>query len=46
VTIDGAKRHLVLASLRYIDTFVKTDGVWLFAERLLYLDWHEHRDLS
>ena len=45
VTVDGAKRHLMLASLRYLDTFVKTDGVWLFAERLLYVDWQEHRDL-
>jgi hypothetical protein len=46
VTVDGAKRHLMLASLRYLDTFVKTDGVWLFAERLLYVDWQEHRDLA
>src|SRR5579864_6384662 len=46
VTVDGAKRHLMLASLRYLDTFVKTDSVWLFAERLLYVDWQEHRDLS
>jgi hypothetical protein len=46
VTVDGAKRHLMLASLRYRDTFVKTDGMWLFAERLLYVDWQEHRELS
>ena len=46
VTVDGAKRHLMLASLRYLDTFVKRDGAWLFAERLLYVDWQEHRDLS
>jgi hypothetical protein len=45
VTIDGAKRHLMLASLRYLDTFVKMDGAWLFAERQLYVDWQEHRDL-
>jgi hypothetical protein len=45
VTVNGAKRHLMLASLRYLDTFVKTDGVWLFAERQLYVDWQEHRDL-
>jgi hypothetical protein len=38
VTVDGTKRHLMLASLRYLDTFVKADGVWLFAERLLYVD--------
>jgi hypothetical protein len=46
VTLDGANRKLMLASLRYLDTFVKTDGAWLFAERLLYVDWQEHRDLS
>src|SRR5580765_807275 len=46
VTIDGAKRHLMLASLRYLDTFVKTDGEWLFAERKLYVDWLEERALS
>src|SRR5271155_562560 len=33
VTVGSEKRHLMLASLRYLDTFVKVDGVWLFAER-------------
>ena len=46
VTVDGEKRRLMLASLRYHDTFVKTDGEWLFAERLLYVDWLEERALS
>jgi ketosteroid isomerase-like protein len=46
VTIDGDKRRLMLASLRYHDTFAKTDGDWLFAERLLYVDWLEERALS
>src|SRR5712671_5982331 len=46
VTVDGEKRRLMLASLRYHDTFVKTDGEWLFAERLLYVDWLEERPLS
>src|SRR5271155_1935526 len=35
VTVDGAIRRLMVASLRYLDTFVKVDGAWLFAERLL-----------
>jgi len=35
VSIESGKRRLMLASLRYLDTFVKMDGVWLFAERLL-----------
>jgi hypothetical protein len=46
VTVDGDKRRLMLASLRYHDTFVKRDGAWLFAERLLYVDWMEERSLA
>jgi len=46
VTVDGGKRRLMLASLRYLDTFVKTDGAWLFAERKLYVDWLEERTRS
>ena len=46
VTVDGGKRRLMLASLRYLDTYVKIDGAWLFAERLLYVDWVDERALS
>ena len=46
VTVDGGKRRLMLASLRYLDTFAKTDSAWLFAERRLYVDWIEERALS
>jgi ketosteroid isomerase-like protein len=46
VTVDGGKRRLMVASLRYLDTFVKMDGEWLFAERLLYVDWLEQRTMS
>ena len=46
VTVDGEKRRLMVAALRYLDTFVKLDGSWLFAERLLYVDWLEQRSLS
>jgi ketosteroid isomerase-like protein len=46
LTVDGGKRRLMVASLRYLDTFVKIDGSWLFAERLLYVDWLEERALS
>jgi hypothetical protein len=41
VTVEGGRRRLMVASLRYLDTFVKIDGAWLFAERLLYVDWLE-----
>ena len=46
VTVDAGKRRLMVASLRYLDTFVKTDGTWLFSERLLYVDWVDERALS
>jgi hypothetical protein len=36
----------MIAALRYLDTFVEVEGVWLFAERLLYVDWLEERALS
>ena len=40
---EGGERKLMVASLRYLDTFVKRDGAWLFAERRLYVDWTETR---
>ena len=46
LTVDGEKRRLMIAALRYDDTFVKKDGAWLFAERKLYVDWLENRVLS
>ena len=46
LTVDGGKRRLMIAALRYSDTFVKMDGAWLFAERRLYVDWLEERALS
>lgn len=46
LTIDGGKRRLMIAALRYSDQFVKIEGAWLFAERLLYVDWLEERALS
>jgi hypothetical protein len=35
----------MIASLRYLDTFSKTDGSWYFAKRSLIVDWSEVRDL-
>jgi len=46
LTIDGKTRRLMIAALRYTDTFVKMDGTWLFAERRLYVDWLEQRGLA
>ena len=39
---DGS-RTLMIASIRYLDEFVKGDGDWLFAERRLMVDWTETR---
>ena len=46
LTVDSGKRSLMIAALRYADSFVKTGGAWLFAERRLYVDWLEERALS
>jgi hypothetical protein len=46
LTVDGGTRRLMVASLRYLDTFVKMEGAWQFAERLLYVDWIDERAMS
>ena len=46
LTINGGKRRLMIAALRYSDQFVKVGGAWLFAERLVYVDWTEERVLA
>jgi SnoaL-like domain len=40
---EGGERKIMVAALRYLDTFVKIDGRWYFAERKLVLDWSETR---
>jgi len=42
VTEDG-QRTLMVASIRYLDDFVKQDGRWLFAERRLMVNWIDTR---
>jgi ketosteroid isomerase-like protein len=39
---DG-ERALMVASIRYLDTFARHEGRWLFAERRLMVDWTETR---
>ncbi|MGC0362041.1 hypothetical protein ABH922_000025 [Rhodococcus sp. 27YEA15] len=41
-TTDG-ERKIMIASLRYLDTFAKINGAWYFAERNLIVDWTETR---
>jgi ketosteroid isomerase-like protein len=40
---DDGERKLMVAWLRYGDTFVKVGDAWLFAGRDLYVDWTETR---
>jgi len=46
VYTENGARKIMVASLRYLDTFTKTDGRWYFAERRLILDWGETRSLG
>jgi len=43
VFTEAGQRKLMVAWLRYGDTFLKVDDAWLFAERNLYVDWSETR---
>jgi ketosteroid isomerase-like protein len=43
LTVDGEKRSLMIASIRYLDTFSKKTGAWFFAERKLMVDWTDTR---
>jgi hypothetical protein len=43
---ENGERKIMIASLRYLDTFAKVDGRWYFAERKLILDWSETRSIA
>ena len=43
---EDSSRKIMIASLRYLDTFAKIDGRWFFAERKLILDWSETRTVT
>jgi ketosteroid isomerase-like protein len=40
---DDGGRTLMVASIRYLDEFVKQDGQWYFAERRLMVNWTDTR---
>jgi hypothetical protein len=44
-TEDGV-RQIMIASLRYYDTYTRVSGDWFFAQRELILDWSETRRLA
>ncbi|MFL5865343.1 MAG: nuclear transport factor 2 family protein [Solirubrobacteraceae bacterium] len=41
--LEAGVRMMMIASLRYHDTFVKVQGRWYFATRKLFVDWSETR---
>jgi hypothetical protein len=45
VYTDDGGRKIMIASLRYLDTFAKIDRAWFFAERNLIVDWTETRSM-
>jgi hypothetical protein len=42
-TIRDGVQKLMIANIKYHDSFVKQNGKWLFAERKLMVDWIENR---
>ena len=42
-TINDGVQKLMIANIKYHDSFVKQNGKWLFAERKLMVDWIENR---
>ena len=42
-TITDGVQKLMIANIKYHDSFVKQNGKWLFAERKLMVDWIESR---
>jgi ketosteroid isomerase-like protein len=46
VKADGSARILMIAAIRYLDSFVKQAGTWFFSQRKLMVDWTETRVLA
>ena len=46
VKVDGPHRSLMIASIRYLDQFVKIDGHWYLRQRKLMVDWIDNRPLG
>ena len=43
---EAGGRKIMIASLRYLDTFEKINQSWYFAERILIVDWSETRPFT
>ena len=46
VSTEDGNREIMVASLRYLDTFAKIGQSWYFARRELILDWSETRPMA
>ncbi len=44
--IKYAEKTLLVMSIRYRDKLVKQNSKWLFAERDLFIDWVDNRELK
>ena len=40
---EDGQRTMMIASIRYLDEFVKQNGQWFFAERRLMVNWIDTR---
>ena len=45
IKADKSTRDMLILSLRYLDSFVRSDGVWLVSKRTAMVDWTETRSL-
>ncbi|MVM33815.1 nuclear transport factor 2 family protein [Spirosoma sp. HMF4905] len=43
IWIEHGQRMFMVMGIRYYDTYVRTAGRWLFAERKLIIDWTDKR---
>ena len=46
VKVEGSERSVMIAAIRYLDTFVKEDDIWCFGQRKLMVDWTETHALN
>jgi ketosteroid isomerase-like protein len=46
VKVEVSGRSLMIASIRYLDHFVKQDQRWYFRQRKLMVDWIDNRPLG
>jgi hypothetical protein len=46
VRVEDGQPTLTVKAIRYLDTFVRHDGQWLFAERRIVTDWADKRQTA